>query len=92
MHSLLPKVKKYFSRKFLDKNTQIGKIKNSIFILQENRFKKQACLCTIMHSYYQRNKTWIESVKEGYWINGTTDSMGQTELDQLELITKLRMS
>ena len=29
-------------------------------------------------------------MRKGYWINGTTDSMGQSELDHLGLITKAK--
>ena len=81
--------KNIFSRKFLDKNTQIGKIKNSIIYITRKTVLKNkptfAHSCILITSGI---KTWRESVKEGYWINGSTDSMGQSELDQLELITK----
>ena len=83
--------KNIFSRKFLDKNTQIGKIKNSIiYITRKTVLKNKPAFAQSCILITSGIKTWIESVKEGYWINGTTDSMGQTELDQLELITKLR--
>ena len=83
--------KNIFSRKFLDKNTQIGKIKNSIIYITRKTVLKNkppfAHSCILITSGI---KTWRESVKEGYWINGSTDSMGQSELDQLKLITKRR--
>jgi hydroxymethylbilane synthase len=81
--------KNIFSRKFLDKNTQIGKIKNSIIYITRKTVLKNkpafAHSCILITSGI---KTWRESVRKGYWINGSTDSMGQSELDQLELITK----
>ena len=81
--------KNIFSRRFLDKNTQIGKIKDSIIyvtrktVLQNNPAFADSCILITSGI-----KTWRESVKKGYWINGTTDSMGQSELDQLGFITK----
>ena len=81
--------KNIFSRRFLDKNTQIGKIKDSIIyisrktVLQNNPAFAHSCILITSGI-----KTWRESVKKGYWINGTTDSMGQSELDQLGFITK----
>jgi len=81
--------KNIFSRRFLDKNTQIGKIKDSIFYITRKTVLKNkpnfSHSCTLITSGI---KTWRESVIEGYWINGTTDSMGQSELDYLGLITK----
>ncbi len=80
--------KNIFSRRFLDKNTQIGKIKDSIIyvtrktVLQNNPAFADSCILITSGI-----KTWRESVKKGYWINGTTDSMGQSELDQLGIIT-----
>ena len=81
--------KNIFSRRFLDKNTQIGKIKDStIYITRKTVLQNKptfAHSCILITSGI---KTWRESVKKGYWINGTTDSMGQSELDQLGFITK----
>ena len=81
--------KNIFSRRFLDKNTQIGKIKDSIIYITRKTVLQNkpafAHSCILITSGI---KTWRESVKKGYWINGTTDSMGQSELDQLGLITK----
>ena len=81
--------KNIFSRRFLDKNTQIGKIKDSIIYITRKTVLKNkpafAHSCILITSGI---KTWRESVKKGYWINGTTDSMGQSELDQLGIITK----
>ena len=81
--------KNIFSRRFLDKNTQIGKIKDSIIYITRKTVLKNkpafAHSCILITSGI---KTWRESVKKGYWINGTTDSMGQSELDQLGFITK----
>ena len=80
--------KNIFSRRFLDKNTQIGKIKDSvIYITRKTVLKNKPAFthsCILITSGI---KTWRESVKKGYWINGTTDSMGQSELDQLGIIT-----
>ena len=80
--------KNIFSRRFLDKNTQIGKIKDSIIYITRKTVLQNkpafAHSCILITSGI---KTWRESVKKGYWINGTTDSMGQSELDQLGFIT-----
>ena len=80
--------KNIFSRRFLDKNTQIGKIKDSvIYITRKTVLKNKPAFthsCILITSGI---KTWRESVKKGYWINGTTDSMGQSELEQLGIIT-----
>ena len=71
--------KNIFSRKFLDKNTLIGKIKNSIIYITRKTVLKNkppfAHSCILITSGI---KTWRESVTEGYWINGSTDSMGQS--------------
>ena len=81
--------KNIFSRRFLDKNTQIGKIKDSIIYITRKTVLQNkpafAHSCILITSGI---KTWRESVKKGYWINGTTDSMGQSELKHLGLITK----
>ena len=81
--------KNIFSRKHLNKNTQINKIRDSIiYITRKNVLKNKPDFvhsCALITSGI---KTWRESVKEGYWINGTTDSMGQSELDHIGLITK----
>ena len=80
--------KNIFSRRYLDKNTQISKIQNSIIYITRKTVLKNkpafAHSCILITSGI---KTWRESVKKGYWINGTTDSMGQSELDQLGIIT-----
>ena len=80
--------KNIFSRRFLDKNTQIGKIKNSIIYITRKTVLKNkpafAHSCILITSGI---KTWRESVRKGYWINGTTDSMGQSELKHLGFIT-----
>ncbi len=81
--------KNIFSRRFLDKNTQISKIQDSIiYITRKTVLKNKPAFshsCILITSGI---KTWRESVRKGYWINGTTDSMGQSELDHLGLITK----
>ena len=57
--------KNIFSRKFLDKNTQIGKIKNSIiYITRKTVLKNKPAFCTLMHSYYQRNKNMERKCKK----------------------------
>ena len=81
--------KNIFSRRFLDKNTQIGKIKDSIiYITRKTVLKNKPAFADSCILITSGIKTWRESVKKGYWINGTTDSMGQSELDQLGFITK----
>ena len=81
--------KNIFSRKHLNRNTQISKIQDSvIYITRKTVLKNKPDFsrsCTLITSGI---KTWRESVKEGYWINGTADSLGQSELDHLGLITK----
>ena len=81
--------KNIFSRKHMDKNTQLSKIRNSIIYITRKTVLKNkpdfSHSCMLITSGL---KTWRESVKEGYWINGTTDSMGQSELDHIGLITK----
>ena len=80
--------KNIFSRRFLDKNTQISKIQNSvIYITRKTVLKNKPAFAHSCILITSGIKTWRESVKKGYWINGTTDSMGQSELDQLGLIT-----
>ena len=83
--------KNIFSRRYLDKNTQISKIQNSIIYITRKTVLKNkpafAHSCILITSGI---KTWRESVKKGYWINGTTDSMGQSELDHLGLITRCK--
>jgi len=81
--------KNIFSRRFLDKNTQIGKIKDStIYITRKTVLQNKPAFAHSCILITSGIKTWRESVKKGYWINGTTDSMGQSELDQLGFITK----
>ena len=81
--------KNIFSRKFLDKNTQISKIQNSIiYITRRTVLKNKPAFSNSCILITSGMKTWRESVKEGYWINGSTDSMGQSELNHLGLITK----
>ena len=81
--------KNIFSRKFFDKNTQISRLQNSIiYITRKTVLKNKPAFshsCVLITSGI---KTWRESVNKGYWINGTTDSMGQSELDYLGLIAK----
>ena len=81
--------KNIFSRKYINKNTRLSKIRDSIIYISRKTVLKNkpdfSHSCILITSGI---KTWRESVKEGYWINGTTDSMGQSELDHLGLIIK----
>ena len=83
--------KNIFSKKHLNKNSQISKIQDSIIYITKKTVLKNkpdfSHSCTLITSGI---KTWRESVRKGYWINGTTDSMGQSELDHLRLITKAK--
>ena len=81
--------KNIFSRKYINKNTRLSKIRDSIIYISRKTVLKNkpdfSHSCILITSGI---KTWRESVRKGYWINGTTDSMGQSELDYLGLITK----
>ena len=81
--------KNIFSRKYIDRNTRLSKIKDSIIYITRKTVLKNkpnfSHSCILITSGI---KTWRESVKEGYWINGTTDSTGQSELDQFGFIAE----
>lgn len=78
-----------FLKVHYNKNSQLNNIKDSIIYITKRTVLKQNPIfsnsCTLITSGM---KTWKESVKKGYWINGTTDSLGQSELDDFTMISK----
>ena len=79
--------KSIFKRLQINKNNEIIKIKNSIvYITRKNvltHFPKFDESCKLITSGL---KTWKSSAKRGYWISGTSDSLGQSEITKLKTL------
>ena len=81
-----------FTRINKNKNNQISKIENAIiYITRKNtlfnkpRFNNSCILWT------SGIKSWRASCKSGYWIHGSSDSMGESDIESLfSLIQKKR--
>lgn len=94
-----PKNKKeqnVFIRKSIKNNNLIGKIQNSVIyvtrktVLDDKPKFNKSCII-----YTSGVKTWKEASKKGYWVHGSCDSMGESEIknmiqtDNINRITKL---
>ena len=76
-----------FKRLQTNKNNEISKIKNSIVYITRKtvlthipKFDESCILIT------SGVKTWKSSAKRGYWISGTSDSLGQSEITKLKTL------
>ena len=76
-----------FKRYQINKNNEISKIKNSIVYITRKtvltnipKFDESCVLIT------SGLKTWKSSAKRGYWISGTSDSLGQSEITKLKTL------
>ena len=79
--------KTIFKRVESNKNNELQEIQNSlIYITRKNvlahlpNFQPSCKLIT------SGLKTWKEAAKKGYWINGTSDSLGQAEITSMETL------
>ena len=76
-----------FKREELNKNSELHAIKDSlIYITRKNVLKHRPNFQDSCKLITSGVKTWKEAAKRGYWINGTTDSMGQSEIASMESI------
>ena len=73
-----------FRRIESNKNDELYEIQDSlIYITRKNVLKhlpKFRLSCNLITSGI---KTWMEAAKKGYWISGTSDSLGQAEITSL---------
>ena len=76
-----------FKRIQINKNNEISKIRNSIVYITRKtvlthipKFDESCVLIT------SGLKTWKSSTKRGYWISGTSDSLGQSEITKLKTL------
>ena len=76
-----------FKRLETNKNNEISKIKDSIVYITRKTVLKHLPnfhdSCTLITSGL---KTWKSSAKRGYWISGTSDSLGQSEITKLKTL------
>ena len=76
-----------FKRSESNKNNEISKIQNSIvYITRKTVLKHRPNFhdsCILITSGL---KTWRSSAKRGYWINGTSDSLGQSDTNNLKTL------
>ena len=83
--------KNIFDRKKIKKNNSINKIKNSVVyltrgnVLDDKPVFDRSCVI-----YTSGLKTWISATSQGYWVNGSCDSMGESEIETMPQIERVR--
>ena len=74
-----------FKREESNKNSELHAIQDSlIYITRKNVLKHRPNFqnsCILITSGV---KTWKEAAKKGYWISGTSDSLGQSEITNMK--------
>ena len=70
-----------FDRKIIDKNiNKINKLKNTnIYISRENTLQKDKHIHSSNVLWTSGVKTWEKLADKGYWVNGTSDSLGEED-------------
>ena len=76
-----------FKRLESNKNKEISKIKDSIiYVTRKTVLKHHPNFHESCKLITSGVKTWKSSAKRGYWISGTSDSLGQSEITKLKTL------
>ena len=74
-----------FKRKETNKNSELHAIQDSlIYITRKNVLKHRPNFQDSCKLITSGVKTWKEAAKKGYWISGTSDSLGQSEITSMK--------
>ena len=74
-----------FKRKETNKNSELQEIQESlIYITRKNVLKHYPDFQDSCKLITSGVKTWKEAAKKGYWISGTSDSLGQSEITSMK--------
>ena len=78
-----------FTRINKNKNNQINKIENAIiYISRKNTILKRPKFNTSCVLWTSGIKSWKSSCESGYWIHGSSDSMGESDIKSLFSLIK----
>lgn len=73
-----------FKRVNLDRNKKINSLEKSIiFITRKNVLKFKPIFNDSCILWTSGVKTWEAIVKQGYWVNGSSESLGEIELEKI---------
>lgn len=76
-----------FDRVQINRNDYLRKLKNSlIYITRKNVLANNPAFDNSCILWTSGLKSWKAAVKLGYWIHGTSDSMGQSDIKSLSTI------
>ena len=74
-----------FKREESNKNSELHAIQDSlIYITRKNVLKHRPDFQNSCKLITSGVKTWKEAAKKGYWISGTSDSLGQSEITNMK--------
>jgi hydroxymethylbilane synthase len=74
-----------FRREESNKNSELNAIQDSlIYITRKNVLKHRPDFQNSCKLITSGVKTWKEAAKKGYWISGTSDSLGQAEITSMK--------
>ena len=81
-----------FERVAVNKNKILNKIENSIiYITRKNVLKHKPIFKNTCILWTSGLKSWQAAAKLGYWVHGTSDSMGESEINSISTLFRYKI-